>query len=133
MPKTQKAKSMIKKQEEKIRRKRKTLRNTSTKGFFSGCARCQRKFVEGDDILGGLYDGVICSNHRSCISCWFEKKAKGKRAFESKKTRNIPLVDNPFSKRRPVCPGCFNHLPPFQIKETPYLGTVDSKGFVVLS
>lgn len=110
--------------------KKNKLLSNSKKYFLSVCARCQRKLEDDAKCLGGTHNGVVCINHRSCLSCWFESEAKGKRNHESKLTKNIPLVDKPFNNRKPKCPGCFNKVPPFKIP--PDVGTINHEGVIEL-
>ena len=101
---------------------RKLLRNRSQvqeKGFARICCRCELRIGENEHALGGGYDGVVCLNHRSCMSCWFDTAARGARKHESAKTKSIGLVNKPFKGITPLCPGCKKSLPPFAIKPKP--------------
>lgn len=78
------------------------------------CCRCELRIKADETVLGGSYNGVVCLNHRSCISCWFDKTPiRAARRHEAAKTKNIGLVDKPFVK--PLCPGCKKGLPPFEV------------------
>ena len=117
---------------------RKTLRNYGDGDVFKGCARCETLFEPDEKPLGGGFDGVICYKHRSCKYCWFgpdldtnwglDAPKKGERNKETKLTKNIPLVDDPFRKRTPHCPGCYKNLPPFNYTET--IGKENSDGVI---
>lgn len=99
------------------RRLRTMLRNRSRiikeKDFARICCRCELRIGDKEHALGGGYDGVVCLNHRSCMSCWFDTAARGARKFEAGKTKSIGLVNKPFIGTIPLCPGCRKGLPPF--------------------
>lgn len=78
--------------------------------FNNRCARCFR-VIDTGEALGGGYDGVICTMHRSCSDCWFEAKSDyGKRKDEPATSKDIALVDKP-RKEAPICFGCFYRVP----------------------
>jgi len=117
----------------KWKTKKTLLRNRSKmqeKDFVRICCRCELIIGVNEHALGGGYDGVVCLNHRSCMGCWFDTVARGARKHESKKTKNIGLVNKPFKGTTPLCPGCKKGLPPFEIKSAPTQYTVDDDGVV---
>jgi hypothetical protein len=80
------------------------------------CCRCELRIKTNEKALGGSYDGVVCLKHRSCVACWFDENfIRGARKYESNKTKNIGLVDKPFKRTKPLCPGCKKGLPPFEL------------------
>ena len=132
------AKSRKKLKKLKKRKSRKTLQKYGDGDEFKGCARCETLFEADEKPFGGGFDGVICYKHRSCKYCWFgpeldtgwglDAPKKGERNKETKLTKNIPLVDDPFRKRTPHCPGCYKNLPPFNYTET--IGKKNSDGVI---
>ena len=113
--------------------KRKTLlKNIKKEPFAKICCRCELRIKEGEHALGGGYDGVVCYRHRSCMSCWFEKTARGARKHETKDTQFIGLVNKPFKGTTPLCPGCKKGLPPYEIINPSKLSkfTVGSNGVI---
>ena len=115
------------------RRLRTMLRNRSRiikeKDFARICCRCELRIGDKEHALGGGYDGVVCLNHRSCMSCWFDTAARGARKFEAAKTKKIGLVNKPFKGTIPLCPGCRKGLPPFEMATTRQY-TMDDDGVV---
>ena len=90
------------------------------------CCRCELALSPPEHLFGGSYGGVVCRNHRSCISCWFdEAPGLGKRAEESDETKKICFVDKPFHARDVKCPGCFNQLPPYVLPSVPLVVVLD--------
>ena len=84
------------------------------------CCRCELRIKANENVLGGSYNGVVCLNHRSCMSCWFDKTPiRAARKHEAAKTKNIGLVDKPFKGTKPLCPGCKKGLPPFEMVRRP--------------
>lgn len=123
----------------KTRTKKKTrktlLKNrneTNEQPFAKICCRCELRIKEGEHVLGGGYDGVVCLRHRSCMSCWFDKTARGARKHESKYTQFIGLVNKPFKGTTPLCPGCKKGLPPYDMMKPSKLSkfTVGSNGVI---
>jgi len=126
----------------KIKSKRRTnsslMRNRSRitkeeQDFARICCRCELRIGDKEHALGGGYDGVVCLNHRSCMSCWFDTAARGARKHESAKTKSIGLVNKPFKGTIPLCPGCRKGLPPFFEMKTATATrqyTVDDDGVV---
>ena len=125
----------------KLKSKRRTnslMRNRSRmineQDFARICCRCELRIGDKEHALGGGYDGVVCLNHRSCMSCWFDTAARGARKHESGKTKPIALVNKPFKGTIPLCPGCRKGLPPFsEMKTTARTArqyTVDDDGVV---
>jgi hypothetical protein len=101
--------------------------------FARICCRCELRIGDKEHALGGGYDGVVCLNHRSCMSCWFDTAARGARKHESAKTKPIGLVNKPFKGTVPLCPGCRKGLPPFfemKTRTTARQYTVDDDGVV---
>lgn len=96
------------------------------------CCRCELRFKENEHVMGGMYNGVVCLDHRCCSGCWFEKSARGARVFESTKTKSIAMVDKPFKGTIPLCPGCKKGLPPYEIKPKPTSFTVADDGVVYI-
>lgn len=70
------------------------------------------------DPMGGNFDGVVCPYHKICDDCWWQPGGssestcsstaylKGARASEKPGTAHTPLVNGPFKKLLPKCPGC---------------------------
>jgi len=98
------------------RQSRRKMKRSETEAI---CCRCESKIDKHEKALGGTYNGVVCLNHRSCMSCWFDETSiRGARMQETNKTKNIGLVDKPFKGMKPICPGCRKGLPPFELKKT---------------
>lgn len=106
------------------------MRRIHEKDFARICCRCELRIGDKEHALGGGYDGVVCLNHRSCMSCWFDTAARGARKHESAKTKHIGLVNKPFQGTIPLCPGCKKGLPPFEMKTTARQYTVGDDGVV---
>ena len=84
------------------------------------CCRCEQTLLPNEHMCGGGYGGVVCTKHRSCISCWFDEAPAhilGKRNQEPDHTKNIAFVNKPFHSREVKCPGCFNQLLPYVLPE----------------
>lgn len=76
------------------------------------CCRCEMEIKEGSE-LGGTFDGVVCTKHRSCQTCWFARKySYGIRAREPSGSRDVPLVYDPRKGQKPRCFGCLKEMPP---------------------
>ena len=86
--------------------------------FDESCCRC-RMLTHPSTELGGIYGGVICVNHRSCLKCWFNAESQyGQRKKEPKLYRKIPLVNCPRRKLKKrngdnaiECFGCYYKVP----------------------
>lgn len=77
--------------------------------FDKRCARC-RLVTKPEHMLGGTYGGVVCTSHKVCESCWWDRDgAYGARAFEP--DSRVPLVEGPRKGASPVCYGCHYRAP----------------------
>ena len=96
------------------------------------CCRCELTLLPNERMCGGGYGGVVCKNHRSCLSCWFEEVPMGKRKEEPEDTKNVCFVNKPFHARGVKCPGCFNKLLPYVLMNMPSM-KIDDDGIIDLT
>jgi len=62
------------------------------------CARCLLHINKPENVYGGSYDGICCTAHRICETCWFtvphdEIIHWGARMFETEKIRETGWMD----------------------------------------